>query len=318
MQSTFTQEIDFRQERDFGAKISATFEFLKAHWRPLGKCFVYFVLPAALLMGVGMGLFTNATWNQLANAKNGVPTVQPAFSVLGIALIVLGGLSAMILLLGTLYGYISLRMALPPEQTVTPRLVWKNIVAKLGRVFLGFLLVGAVFGVMVLGLGFLLMKIHPMMSIPVMFIFMYLFVPLTLFYPLLWLEDDNVISALQRSFRLTYGHWWSTFGLYMVISILQVLLVFVFALPQYAVLIGKMMKVPGLESDVLGVIAQCIYVMGLMVTYAIPLTALVFQYFNLVEKREGWGMYLQVEALGQTNAPIVANTYYRADDEGEY
>ena len=151
-----------------------------------------------------------------------------------------------------------------------------------------------------------------------MFIFMYLFVPLTLFYPLLWLEDDNVISALQRSFRLTYGHWWSTFGLYMVISILQVLLVFVFALPQYAVLIGKMMKVPGLESDVLGVIAQCIYVMGLMVTYAIPLTALVFQYFNLVEKREGWGMYLQVEALGQTAAPVVANTYYRANDEGEY
>ena len=27
-----------------------------AHWRPLGKCLVYFVLPLALVMGVALGV----------------------------------------------------------------------------------------------------------------------------------------------------------------------------------------------------------------------------------------------------------------------
>ena len=39
MQATgkFTQEADLRRERDFGAKVAATFEFVVAQFRPLFK-----------------------------------------------------------------------------------------------------------------------------------------------------------------------------------------------------------------------------------------------------------------------------------------
>ncbi|RZK62488.1 MAG: hypothetical protein EOO59_02430, partial [Hymenobacter sp.] len=65
MKNTFTTPADFWQERDFGAKISAIFEFLGAHWRRLGKCLVYFVLPVTLLMGIGLGLMTNSMFNNM-------------------------------------------------------------------------------------------------------------------------------------------------------------------------------------------------------------------------------------------------------------
>ena len=52
MQNTFTKPADFWQQRDFGKKISATFEFIGAHWRPLGQVLLYLVVPVALVQGI--------------------------------------------------------------------------------------------------------------------------------------------------------------------------------------------------------------------------------------------------------------------------
>ncbi|RYY20568.1 MAG: hypothetical protein EOO36_02975 [Cytophagaceae bacterium] len=52
MEQRYTQATDFWQERDFGQKISATFEFIGAHWRPLGRVMLYLVVPAALVQAI--------------------------------------------------------------------------------------------------------------------------------------------------------------------------------------------------------------------------------------------------------------------------
>jgi hypothetical protein len=99
---------------------------------------------------------------------------------------------------------------------------------------------------------------------------------------------------------------------------IQSFITYIFAIPMYGVMFAQALKVPGLTSPVISVVTSSFYTIGLTFTYTIPLMAIAFQYFNLVERKEGTGMRQLVDSLGQTAAPEVSGTYYRPDEEGEY
>ena len=342
MKNTYTTPADFWKERDFGAKISATFEFIGAHWRPLGKCLLYFVLPGALLMGIGLGLFTNSMFDRMGSATAGrqlggpVEIAQPAHyspfnavNISGISLGMLASVLSFLLLVGTVYGYVRARLRLPAAEPITPAIVWAEIRARLGRMVLVVVLVVGAYFAAVLGaiaLVALFARIGAgsgwsgVVGVPLLIsLVMYLAITLSLFFPVLWLEDGSLFATVGRCFQLIKGRWWATFGLLLVVGIIQGAMSVVFILPQYAVMFGKMLHVPGLSSDALGLVAQCIYTVGIMFTYAVPLLALAFQYFHLAEQKEGWGLRLLVDALGQPQAiPVAQSSHYRPDDEGEY
>lgn len=340
MKQTFTTPRSFWQERDFGAKISATFEFIGAHWRPLGKCLVYFVLPFALLMGIGLGFFTNSMFDQMGGAiaakksgwhnTTGTPGSSPfgVFSFGGMALGFVGGLLAFLMLTGTIFGYLRARLHLPPDEPVTPAAVWAELRARMGRMVLIIILLGFGYGLVAFGALMLVGAMAGLgnsfagsvLGFPLVFALIgYLAVVLSLFFPVLWLEDNSVAGTLARCFQLIRGRWWATFGLLAVVAIIQSTLSVVFIMPQYAVMFGKMMRVPGLDSDLLGVLAQCIYAAGVIFTYTISLVATAFQYFHLAEQKEGVGLRLLVHELGQPQAiPTAQSSHYRPDEEGEY
>jgi hypothetical protein len=348
MKNTYTTPADFWRERDFGAKISAVFEFIGAHWRPLGKCLLYFVLPCALLMGIGMGLFTNSMYNKMGGLMGGAAAsrqlggpveIAPQygsgsspfnqFNLGGIAMGFLGSMLSFLLLVGTVFGYVRARLHQPAATPITPAVVWAEIKSRIGRMLLVIVLAGTAYLVVVAG-AFALIALFGrsgavsvgagLLGIPLVFaLATYLGIVLSLFFPVLWLEDGGVFATVGRCFQLIKGRWWATFGLLLVVAMIQGMLLIVFIIPQYAVMIGKMMHVPGLNSDILGLVAQCIYAVGIMFTYTIPLLALAFQYFHLAEQKEGWGLRLLVDALGQPQAiPVAQSGYYRPDDEGEY
>jgi hypothetical protein len=341
MKNTFTTPANFWQERDFGAKISATFEFISAHWRSLGKCLVYFVLPFTLLMGIGLGFFTNSMFNQMGGAMAakqggwhstvGTHTSRSPFGMFnfgGMALAFVGGMLAFLLLTGTVLAYLRARLYLPADQPVTPTAVWAELRARLGRMVLVIVLLGVGYAFVSFGALMLIGLLAGIGGTGISFVLgfplvgaliVYLAVVLSLFFPVLWLEDNSLVDTLSRCFQLIKGHWWATFGLIAVVGIIQTTIAVVFVLPQYAVMFGKMLRVPGLDSDLLGVLAQCIYAAGLIFTYAIPLLAMSFQYFNLAEQKEGIGLRLLVNELGQPQAvPVAQSSHYRPDDEGEY
>ena len=129
--TTFTREADFRRERDFGTKVGATFDFVTAQFRPLFKCLAYFVLPAALLAGIGMGLVAGPLMEVMAKAgarpgegagySGGNPFTD--LSLAGVGLGAAGLLAAFLLLSSTVYGFVRVRMSTPPAEAVTP--AWK-------------------------------------------------------------------------------------------------------------------------------------------------------------------------------------------------
>ena len=326
---TFNQEADYRRERDFGAKIGSTFEFVAAQFRPLFKCLAYFVLPGALLAGIGMGLFMNkflAMMPQAGSGAHGSMKIARNYgtnpfagtSFVGIGLAVLGFLVAFLLLSSTVYGFVRVRMSLPADEVVQPAQVWAYISRRLGRVVGAWLLLilvmivgmGVVGGCLaLLGPGFVVLLFLPLT---------WATVGLALYFPALWIEDEGVLAALRRSFYLVKGKWWSTLGLYIIISFITGIINYIFMIPMYGLMVTRLMlRLPGSDSELLGVVATSIYAMGWIFTAALPLIALMFQYFNLVERKEGVGLRLLVGTLGQA-APQVSNAAYQADEEGEY
>ncbi len=326
----YTHEADFRRERDFGAKIGATFEFVAAQFRPLFKCLAYFVLPGALLAGIDMGLFVN---NMLAmvpkpgHAVNGPMRIAQSYpynmfagtSFLGMGLAMVGLLVAFLLLSSTVYAFVRVRMAAPPDEVVRPAQVWAFVWQQLGRVLGAWLLLSLV---LVVGMGVLggcLALLGPGFVVLLFFPLVWVVVCLTLYFPALWMEDDGALTALRRTFYLVKGKWWSTLGLYLIISFITGIINYVFMIPMYGLMMVRMMlKIPGFDSDILGVVAMSIYALGWVFTASLPLIAMLFQYFNLVERKDGTGLRLLVDSLGQTAAPQIRNATYRADEEGEY
>jgi hypothetical protein len=335
MQQRFIRATDFRQERDFGQKIGATFEFLGAHWKPLGKCLLYFVLPLTLVMGIGLGLIMNPMWAMLGAAGPGGPVeiasrYDSGFSSMffsGFGLVMLGMLLGLVTLLTTVYSYVRLVVLYDLHGIFpTPTQVWQQMKSFIGRVtlaflfFLGLYLVFAF--VMAAFFGMFINALGGGWSVLLVFLFMgtifYAVVPLVLYFPILFLEERGIVSSLPRCYSLIRGKWWSTLGLMVVVFIMQSMLSVIFALPQYGILLGKMLHLSFLDSDVFGILSRCLYATGMVLTYVISLVAPLFQYFNLVERKEGFGLRMQVMSLGQTPAPTVANQHLRPDDEGEY
>ncbi len=327
----FTREADFRQERDFGAKISATFEFIRANFRSLVKCLAYFVLPGALVAGIGLGTFNNALMNRMP-ASGASPAVVAPLSAAGLGATIAGGMGvavlalgvSLMLIIGALYSFVRVRIALPATEDVQPGQVWAFMKPRLGRAFLAWLALGLAGGAIGVLLGlFFGVFVTSVFALPLLMLvlvvpFTWIVVVLSLFFPVLWLEDATIGQALRRPFFLIKGKWWSTFGVLFVGGIIQGFVAFVFVIPQYAVMFGKLLKIPFLNSDLLGIAAQCFYALGILFTYSIPLLAVMFQYFNLVERREGTGSLHLLSQLGQAPAPEVASATYRPDEEGEY
>jgi hypothetical protein len=162
-----------------------------------------------------------------------------------------------------------------------------------------------------LGPGFVLLAFFPLL---------WAVVCLTLYFPILWMEDGGAWAALRRSFYLIQGKWWSSLGLYLVMSFITGVVNYVFIIPFYVLLAVRIViPLPGLaQSNILTVLALSIYALGWIFTAVLPLLAMVFQYFNLVERKDGVGLRQMVALLGQTAAPQVSSATYQPDEEGEY
>lgn len=327
--NNYTQEADYRRERDFGAKVGATFEFVAAQFRPLVKCLAYFVLPGALLGGIGLGLFMSKFMSFMPQAGRmgsggrlaaGYPgNLFTGTSSVGLGLGTLGFLLAFLLLSSTVYGFVRVRLDTPAHETVQPSQVWALVWPRLGKVLGAWLLLGLITVVGMGVLGGALSLLGPGFVVLLFPVLLWVGVCLSLYFPALWMEDDGVLSALRRSFYLIKGKWWSTLGLYMIISFITGVMNYIFIIPFYGLMVGRMLlHWSGFDSEILSIAAMSIYALGWIFTAVLPLVAMLFQYFNLVERREGVGLRQLVSQLGQTPAPQVSSASYRPDEEGEY
>ena len=313
----FAQESDFRRLRDFGQKFSASFEFIGAHWRGLGQAMLYLVLPAAILQGIVSALLQKQVFAQaLRGTGTGMGKLQQLTMLDGMYQspiywinVAISGIFIMFLVL-TVYAYVRCCLRpVPSPASITVGEVWAVVKSEFIGSYLSYFAL-----LMLIIIGFFLLGIPGL----------YLLVAFSLFYITKVVEGTGFVTTCQRCLQLVRGKWWSTFGLIVVMS---------FALGLVLAVVGSVVgglsyfaakQVGFLQTDdassslvLFTVITSALTGLLNLLIYPPLLLALAFQYFNLVERRDGVGLRNMVSQLGQAPA-AVHTTDYRPDDEGEY
>ncbi|MDQ2772672.1 MAG: hypothetical protein M3Y54_19475 [Bacteroidota bacterium] len=318
MRLLYNQEADFRQRRDFGQKFTATFEFIGAHWHALGRCLLYLALPAALLQGIITGLVQQkAILSSADGAAAGGGSKLEIFSR-QMALfstmrqspyywlsVALSAVFVTVIVL-TVFGYVvECLRPVPSAEPITPRQVWAVVKREFLSSYLAYFIL-----LIIIIIGFFLLGIPGM----------YMAVAFSLFFMVKLVEGQDFIGNCQRCLSLVKGKWWSTCGLLLVISLVMGIVAAVVGgmVGGLSYLLLQHIEFGGSGGrSVLTVVLTAVGGLLNLLVYLPLMLAIAFQYFNLVERRDGTGLHQLVGQIGQ--APVaVANADLRADEEGEY
>lgn len=288
----YTQKIAFYKTRSFSQKINATIEFIKQNIKPLGKSIIYILGPMAVLNGLLFSqymdfMFGNLTGTEPVDVQNPFALItNPSY----IGFIFLSSFTA-ILNFSIIFNFMKLYQAKYPEEiTVTEVLntSWRDVLPLL---LLG--IIASIF-IMVGTFAFLIPGI-------------FLAVVLPLSIPAYFFEGNGIIAAIGRSFKLIKGKWWSTFGLLFVAGIIMYAVSMIFIIPFYVfyfISIFTLVEETGLSTDVSSwwfqggmTLSVMLMFLGSFLAYTIPMVAVSFQYFNLVERQESVGLINEIDQL---------------------
>jgi hypothetical protein len=276
------QSIEFYKVRDFGDRISITFEFIRQHFVPLVKAIIYIAGPIIALLGtlsiIIMALFINDInlFNDnftfaLLTAIGAVVLFMFIFSILGLIV----------------YLYMQFVVESPGEEPEVDQIV-SAVRANLGMGVGTWLLT-----TIIITLGTLLLIIPGI----------YLAMPLSLVLIIRIMEKKSFSDALSRSLFLMKDHWWNTFGYYIIISFIQTILAYIFQIPY--LIISSFIPLVSLGSEgllstsgVLYIFSAVVYFVGSYLLSTIQLIALGFQYFNLLELKESRGLKARIGQIG--------------------
>jgi len=192
-----------------------------------------------------------------------------------------------------------------PGQAVTVPEVWGIVKGKLLSTF--FSLIGIW---LIIAFGFVVFFVPGL----------YMLITLSLFFAVSVFENGNFMATISRCIDLIRGKWWSTFGLLCIMVVLIYLaLASVGMVLALAGGVKSLLTVSSTLPPILLVIYSAIKGLLLTLLYLPSMLALAFQYFNLVERKEGVGLRLLVDKLGDSQAAATAeSSQYQPDEEGEY
>ena|SRR2546428_8181645 len=282
-------KINLREERDFGQKINAVFTFLQQNFNPLFKCLLFIAGPLALVSGFFMGMYQSKVLTAVNNVGLWRGNTQQVFTPSYFLAVSFTYISFAVVFL-VVYGYLAEYLEASNKE-ITPTLVWKRVKQNLLYSIL------ATIGLFIITcIGLLLLAIPGI----------YIAVAFQLALIIIVMEKVSFFDLISRCFFLIRGKWWSTFGLLLVVGIIQIVLGLVFAIPTYLMTLAGVLHIDFANNNIFIIFGTLFSTIGGTFLYSITALAIAFQYFNLVEKKEGTGLLEEVELLGQTQ-PVAHN-----------
>ncbi len=283
--------IQLLQERDFGQKINAAFEFLGQNFKPLLTAMLYIAGPAAIVAGFFNGLYQSNVMNLQKSTVPGSDPFANMFSAFNQVLtpayflLIIFTVAASLLASLTVYSYVlKYEEQGGPTPTITPRDVW-DVVRTNVLSYLGYSIV-----LLIIFIFTIVFLVIPAIYLGVVF---------SIIYMVMLRENISLSTAMSRCFYLIRDKWWSTFGLIIIMGIIQGIVGIIFQLPLTAVTILKALKLYEGDSTILTTIAGVIGTLGSTLTSCLLNLAVVFQYYNLVEKKDGVGILSAIQNIGQ-------------------
>lgn len=309
--------INFHQTRDFSQKMSATFEFVRQNFKPLGKSILVIagppVLVVSLLMGSFFGDFFTASFNAGTNPELFENLFLSTNFWLQLALMFVFLIVSTVATVASINNYIILYEEKPSNKIEVSE-VWDRVRSTfwmyLGTGIALTILLVIAYTLMILLMG-LLAALSPFLiffgALGAICGFIYLVVGTSLVFVIRAYERIGFFDALTRSFKLIQGKWWSTFGLIFVLYMIAVVVSYIFVIPGY-VIAGitalhqanpEEFEKPASSLQTIMLVFFTLYYLAQLVLYTLPNVGIAFQYFNLVERKEARGLMNQIQSIGE-------------------
>ncbi len=132
----------------------------------------------------------------------------------------------------------------------------------------------------------------------------YIAIPLTLVYVVRRFEGTAFGAALKRARALTNQHWWWTFGVVLVVGLIQIAVILVASLPAIAISTLDVLsqtdgdvRDPSLVMVIATVLFTAVSTLVSSVAVLLPLTSHVFLYFSHRERTEGSSLLERAEQI---------------------
>lgn len=325
--------IEFQKTRDFSNKMNATFEFVRQNFSGLIKSLLFIAGPPILLASFFMSNFYSRFLGLSLASQNNPEAMteglQEMFTGPSFFLQFSGIMIFMVLASVVTVSVVNNYMK-EYEEKKTNRIevsdVWERVrttfFSYLGTMFFYWLLavVGYV-AVILLVVMFAAIStgLAVLFAIAAGIGFLYALMALSLLFPVRSFEKIGVVEAMSRSFYLIRGKWWSTFGLLMVNWLIGYFIALIFLIPWYIMVFINAMhsisqtspvEATTTSSELIMNIFFMLYFLASILLQTLPLIAIAFQYFNLVERREAKGLLSRIDTLGQQAPPTVENEQY--------
>jgi len=267
--------INFQETREFGELISITFDFIKENFWPLGKALLFIAGPFVVLSGI----FTSTVVIKMMikyplNANPSLSDLlqhMSSYSMLNYVFMFITNS----IIAAVVYEYILLYVHKGPDNFTFPELVEylkSDALNLLGVMFLSTLLITA---------GFILFFIPGI----------YLAVILSPIIMVVLFENLSFPDAFERSRQLISGYWWFTFGLLVVVFIIQTIIMMAISVPINIIsefFMGPTTGTLSKSSQIVLIITSVVSSVNYFL-YSIPMIAMAFHYFNLVQRKDSIG-----------------------------
>ena len=270
-------KIEFRKVRDFGALLGVTFDYIKQNIKLLFKSNLLIGSPFILLAGVFMGIYQSSIFNfrvQPEIEQFAIPFLFSMFFMM---------LSYLVIIIVTYSHLILYKNSEAGNFGIDD--VWQNV----KRNFWMILFTGIGYSILSF-IGFVFLIVPGI----------YLSIALSIIFIVRLEERLNFFEAVSRCIKIVSGNWWFTFGIIIVVGMIQGFLGFILYVPNYIVTI--FLAFAGVDSNtgdlgrVLYIISSIIATFGVLL-YSISTIAIAFQYYNLVERKEAPGLVQQIEEI---------------------
>lgn len=275
------QNINLRQERDFGELVNDSIVFLKQNWRSLLKaCLVItgFFIMAAMVSQI---------FNQLRMFTEGDDTIGSALNnntIEGKINQICSSLAYLMVSLTTLC-YISLYLEKGNEQPTVEE-VWSYFKYFFWR-FIGS---NIVYGILTV-IGLMLLVIPGIYLLPV----------ISISLTALVIENTGVMDALDRGYKLVKGNWWATTGPIFICFLVVFALMMITFIPV-GIISGSGMLLANTQLTLLTAIFTAVMESLFNLAMVLPQIVIALCYFNLIERKEGSSLMERINAIGKDEA----------------
>jgi hypothetical protein len=297
-------KIELRQVRDFGEIISDSILFVRQTWRPLLKAyFVFcgFFIVANIVFSILFQLKMVSVHKELLS---GTAAATAIFNLPYFLLLLFSFLNLISLLLTTMC-FITLYNE-KNNEAPTIEEIWAYYKYYFLRATGSFLLLCLIFIVSIVILmipSFIVISAAGQLvgSIVTFFLILlpiiYFMTVLTLFYPIMIMENGGFAFAFGKCFKLIKGRWWNTFGVLFVNAIIVYAGYLLIIIP-FALLSGGSITFLAYNVSLTVTILYTIATSAMQIINILPITATSVAYFSYVEEKENVGLMERIDNVG--------------------